>query len=178
MTRLLLIVFLPPPVCLGIFFPAMNFTLLDWSAIVAYLGITLLLGLYFRRRSGKSVDDYFVSGRKCPGGWRAPRWWPPLLPPILLWWSLVWSIRQGIAGNWLWWAFLLSGHDDGVSVRPPVAAFRTAHRRAVRRDALLREAGGFPARLSRHLPRAADELPDSGLGHQGHDQHRGDPRWA
>ena len=41
----------------------MNFTLLDWSAIAGYLAITLILGLYFRRRSGKSVDDYFVSGR-------------------------------------------------------------------------------------------------------------------
>jgi len=41
----------------------MNFTLLDWTAIVGYLAITLFLGLYFRGRSGKSVDDYFVSGR-------------------------------------------------------------------------------------------------------------------
>src|SRR5579884_1695316 len=41
----------------------MNFSLLDWSAVIAYLGITLLLGLYFRSRSGKSVDEYFVSGR-------------------------------------------------------------------------------------------------------------------
>ena len=42
----------------------MNFTVLDWSAIAGYLLITLVLGLYFRRRSGKSVDDYFLSGRR------------------------------------------------------------------------------------------------------------------
>src|SRR5229473_5068327 len=92
-----------------IFFPAMNFTLLDWSAIVAYLGITLFLGLYFRSRSGKSVDDYFVSGRNVS-------WWlagtsmvattfaadTPLVVTGLVY-------TQGIAGNWLWWAFLLSG---------------------------------------------------------------------
>ena len=41
----------------------MIFTLLDWSAIVGYLLITLLLGLYFRSSSGKSTEDYFVSGR-------------------------------------------------------------------------------------------------------------------
>ena len=35
----------------------MTFTFLDWGAIVAYLVITLLLGLYFKSRSGKSVDD-------------------------------------------------------------------------------------------------------------------------
>ena len=87
----------------------MNFTLLDWSAIAGYLAITLILGLYFRRRSGKSVDDYFVSGRSVS-------WWlagtsmvattfaadTPLVVTGLVY-------RQGIAGNWLWWCFLPSG---------------------------------------------------------------------
>jgi len=87
----------------------MNFTIFDWSAIVAYLGITLALGLYFRGRSGRSVDDYFVSGRNVS-------WWlagtsmvattfaadTPLVVTGLVY-------TQGIAGNWLWWAFLLSG---------------------------------------------------------------------
>jgi Na+/proline symporter len=87
----------------------MNFTILDWSAIAGYLLITLILGLYFRRRSGKSMDDYFVSGRSVS-------WWlagtsmvattfaadTPLVVTGLVY-------TQGIAGNWLWWAFLLSG---------------------------------------------------------------------
>ncbi len=87
----------------------MTFTLLDWSAVVAYLAITLLLGLYFRSRSAKSVDDYFVSGRNVS-------WWlagtsmvattfaadTPLVVTGLVY-------RQGIAGNWLWWSFLPSG---------------------------------------------------------------------
>src|ERR1700683_2213407 len=87
----------------------MNFTFLDWSAIVGYLLITLCLGLYFRRRSGNTTEDYFVSGRNVS-------WWlagtsmvattfaadTPLLVAGLIY-------TQGIAGNWLWWAFLLSG---------------------------------------------------------------------
>lgn len=87
----------------------MNFTILDWAAIVGYLIITLVLGLYFRRRSGKSMDDYFVSGRSVS-------WWlagtsmvattfaadTPLVVTGLVY-------TQGISGNWLWWAFLLSG---------------------------------------------------------------------
>jgi Na+/proline symporter len=87
----------------------MNFSLLDWSAIIAYLAITLFLGIYFRGRSGKSVDDYFVSGRTVS-------WWlagtsmvattfaadTPLVVTGLVY-------TQGIAGNWLWWSFLLSG---------------------------------------------------------------------
>ena len=87
----------------------MKFTLLDWFAILAYLAITLLLGIYFRRRSGKSTEDYFVSGRTVS-------WWhagtsmvattfaadTPLVVAGLVY-------TQGIAGNWIWWAFLLSG---------------------------------------------------------------------
>jgi solute:Na+ symporter, SSS family len=87
----------------------MPFTLLDWSAIIGYLAITLLLGLYFRRSSTKSSEDYFVSGRSAS-------WWlagtsmvattfaadTPLLVAGLVY-------TQGIAGNWIWWAFLPSG---------------------------------------------------------------------
>jgi solute:Na+ symporter, SSS family len=87
----------------------MNFSFFDWSAVVAYLAITLLLGLYFRSRSGRSVDDYFVSGRNVS-------WWlagtsmvattfaadTPLVVTGLVY-------VQGVAGNWIWWSFLLSG---------------------------------------------------------------------
>ncbi len=87
----------------------MNFTLLDWSAIVGYLTITLVMGLWFRRRSSRSVDDYFVSGRNV-------NWWLAGTSMVattfaadtpLVVTGLVYS--QGISGNWLWWGFLLSG---------------------------------------------------------------------
>ncbi len=80
-----------------------------WAAIAGYLLITFLLGLYFRRRSGQSTEDYFVSGR-------GVSWWlagtsmvattfaadTPLAVSGLVY-------TQGIAGNWLWWCFLPSG---------------------------------------------------------------------
>jgi solute:Na+ symporter, SSS family len=87
----------------------MPFTLLDWTAIVAYLAITLIVGLWFRRRSSRSVDDYFVSGRRV-------NWWLAGTSMVattfaadtpLVVTGLVYS--QGISGNWLWWGFLLSG---------------------------------------------------------------------
>src|SRR5437899_5845991 len=87
----------------------MNFTLLDWSAIVAYLGITLFLGLYFRSRTGKSVEDYFVSGRNVS-------WWLAgssmvattfMADTPLVLTGLVYT--QGVTGSWLGWALLLSG---------------------------------------------------------------------
>ena len=142
----------------------MNFTILDWSAILGYLLITLCLGLYFRRKSGQSTEDYFVSGREVS-------WWlagtsmvattfaadTPLLVA-----GLVYS--QGIAGNWLWWAFLLSGM---------MTVFLYA--RLWRRSGLMtdvRESRRIPPRLSRRLPRADDELPDSGMGNQIYGDHR------
>ena len=84
----------------------MHLTALDWAAIAGYLLITLVLGLYFRRKSGKSTEDYFVSGREVS-------WWlagtsmvattfaadTPLAVTGLVY-------TQGIAGNWLWWSFL------------------------------------------------------------------------
>jgi solute:Na+ symporter, SSS family len=87
----------------------MTFTLLDWSAIIGYFVITLLLGLYFWRSAVKNTEQYFVSGRNVS-------WWlagtsmvattfaadTPLLVAGLVY-------TQGVAGNWLWWAFLPSG---------------------------------------------------------------------
>jgi solute:Na+ symporter, SSS family len=87
----------------------MNFTPLDWAAIAGYLVITLVMGVYFRRRSAHSTEDYFVSGRRVP-------WWlagtsmvattfaadTPLVVTGLVY-------TQGISGNWIWWAGLLSG---------------------------------------------------------------------
>ena len=87
----------------------MTLTILDWVAIVGYLLLMLLLGFYFRRRSSRSTEDYFVSGRQVS-------WWLAGTSMVattfaadtpLVVTGLVYS--QGIAGNWLWWSFLPSG---------------------------------------------------------------------
>jgi len=87
----------------------MTLALSDWWAIAAYLLITLAMGLYFRRRSARSTEEYFISGRQVS-------WWlagtsmvattfaadTPLAVTGLVY-------RYGISGNWLWWSFLPSG---------------------------------------------------------------------
>jgi SSS family solute:Na+ symporter len=87
----------------------MTLTLLDWSVITGYLLLMLLLGIYFRRRSSRSTEDYFVSGRQVT-------WWLAGTSMVattfaadtpLVVTGLVYS--RGIAGNWLWWSFLPSG---------------------------------------------------------------------
>jgi solute:Na+ symporter, SSS family len=81
----------------------------DWLVVAAYFLITLIVGLYFRRRSSRSTGDYFVAGR-------GATWWlagtsmvattfaadTPLVVTGLVY-------RNGIAGNWLWWSLLPSG---------------------------------------------------------------------
>ncbi len=87
----------------------MHLTLLDWLAIAGYLLITLVLGLYFRRKSSQSTEDYFVSGREVS-------WWLAGTSMVATTFAadtplavcgLVYA--QGVAGNWLWWSFLPSG---------------------------------------------------------------------
>src|SRR5712672_4488154 len=87
----------------------MTLTLLDWVVIAGYLLLMMLLGIYFRRRSSRDTEEYFVSGRKVT-------WWLAGTSMVattfaadtpLVVTGLVYS--QGIAGNWLWWSFLPSG---------------------------------------------------------------------
>jgi Na+/proline symporter len=87
----------------------MTLTFLDWAVIGGYLLLMLALGIYFRRRSSRNTEEYFVSGRQVA-------WWlagtsmvattfaadTPLVVTGLVY-------TQGIAGNWLWWSFLPSG---------------------------------------------------------------------
>lgn len=87
----------------------MKITIIDWLVVAAYFGMNVGIGLYYRRKASKSTDDFLVSGRQV--GW------------LLAGTSMVaatfaadtplvvtgFVARQGIAGNWIWWSFLLSG---------------------------------------------------------------------
>ena len=87
----------------------MKLTFLDWSVVAGYFLLNLLIGLYYRKKASGSTEEFFVSGRRVT-------WWlagtsmvattfaadTPLAVTGLV-------ARQGIAGNWLWWNFLLSG---------------------------------------------------------------------
>jgi Na+/proline symporter len=87
----------------------MNLTPLDWTVIALYFLVTLAIGLYYSRRAATSTSEFFLSGRNAP-------WWlagtsmvattfaadTPLAVTGLV-------ARNGIAGNWLWWSFVMSG---------------------------------------------------------------------
>jgi len=82
---------------------------LDWIVIGGFLLFTLGVGLAVARRAGRSSADFFLSGRTQP-------WWLLGTSMVATTFAadtplLVTSIvrEQGVAGNWAWWAFLLTG---------------------------------------------------------------------
>ena len=84
-------------------------TALDWGFIVAYFVFSLAIGLYYTRRAGSSVREYFVSGQAVP-------WWLAGTSMVATTFSSDTPLavtemvyRHGVAGNWLWWNFALSG---------------------------------------------------------------------
>src|SRR6188474_2804486 len=87
----------------------MHLTGLDWVIIAASLLICFVPAMIFARRAGKSTSEFFASGRAVP-------WWLAGLSMVATTFSsdtpnLVADIvrRTGVAGNWVWWAFVLTG---------------------------------------------------------------------
>jgi solute:Na+ symporter, SSS family len=87
----------------------MQLHLIDWLIVVAYFVLSAGIGFYFTRRGSESLSEYFISGRAVP-------WWlagasmvattfaadTPLVVTGLV-------AAHGVAGNWLWWNFVMSG---------------------------------------------------------------------
>ena len=87
----------------------MALSAIDWAIVFAYFLLSIGIGLYFTKRGGESLDEYFLSGRQVS-------WWlagasmvattfaadTPLVVTGLV-------AQHGVAGNWLWWNMLMSG---------------------------------------------------------------------
>lgn len=87
----------------------MQLNSLDWTIILLFFALTLLVGVWASRSAGKSAQDFFLSGRNMP-------WWLLGISMVATTFSadtpnLVTDIvrTKGVAGNWVWWAFLLTG---------------------------------------------------------------------
>jgi Na+/proline symporter len=87
----------------------MSLTSLDWFIVVTLLVLTFIPALVMARRAGASSAEFFTSGRSAP-------WWLVGVSMVATTFStdtpnLVTNlIREGgVANNWVWWAFLLTG---------------------------------------------------------------------
>jgi len=87
----------------------MNLLAIDWFFIIWYMVLSTGIGVYYSGKAGKSLSDFFLSGRNLP-------WWilgtsmvattfssdTPLAVTGIV-------IKDGISGNWFWWNFLFGG---------------------------------------------------------------------
>ncbi|MBT33411.1 MAG: Na+:solute symporter [Thalassobius sp.] len=87
----------------------MTLTGIDWLFIALFFIISTAIGIITSRQAGKSAQDFFLSGRNMP-------WWLLGVSMVATTFSadtpnLVADIvrNNGVAGNWVWWAFLLTG---------------------------------------------------------------------
>ncbi len=87
----------------------MDIGVIDWAIIVAFFVISLLIGLFSAKTAGTSAKEFFLSGRNMP-------WWLLGVSMVATTFSadtpnLVTDLvrKNGVAGNWAWWAFLLTG---------------------------------------------------------------------
>ncbi|HUL53279.1 MAG TPA: sodium:solute symporter family protein [Opitutaceae bacterium] len=87
----------------------MNLLPLDWIIVIGSLLICLVPALAFTRRGARNTAEFFTSGRAAP-------WWLIGVSMVATTFSadtpnLVSDIvrRNGVAGNWAWWAFLVTG---------------------------------------------------------------------
>ena len=87
----------------------MNLSLLDWTVIALYFLFNLGIGIYYARKATGSTNEFFLSGRNVP-------WWLAGTSMVATTFAADTPLavtgfvaRNGIAGNWLWWNFVMSG---------------------------------------------------------------------
>ncbi len=87
----------------------MNVSWIDWIIVALIIVICFAPALFLARRSGSSTTEFFASGRSVP-------WWLAGLSMVATTfssdtpnWVTEQVRRYGVAGNWQWWAFALTG---------------------------------------------------------------------
>src|SRR5437764_5093797 len=87
----------------------MHPTSLEWAIVVVSITISFAPAVVLARRAGRSTAEFFTSGRAAP-------WWLIGVSMVATTFStdtpnLVTNFVRvgGVANNWAWWAFLLTG---------------------------------------------------------------------
>ena len=80
---------------------------IDWAIIVAYIGFSLSVGIYFSKRAASNTEEYFLSGRSLP-------WWVVGTSMVATTFAadtplaITEFVRgPGIWQNWFWWNLLM-----------------------------------------------------------------------
>ncbi len=83
--------------------------IIDYLIILIYFIISLLIGIYYSKRAGKSTQDFFLSGRNLP-------WYLAGISMVATTFAADTPLavtelvaKNGVAGNWIWWNFAFGG---------------------------------------------------------------------
>ncbi len=87
----------------------MHLTVLDWAIIAAFLLISFSISFYYRKVAEKGLTGFFLGGRNLP-------WYLAGISMVATTFAADTPLAvteivasKGIAGNWLWWSFILGG---------------------------------------------------------------------
>src|SRR5258708_5107159 len=87
----------------------MQLNMMDWLWIAVFFACSLSIGIYSMRQRVKNTREFFLSANHMP-------WWLLGVSIVATTFStdtpnLVTDMvrSHGVAGNWAWWAFLLTG---------------------------------------------------------------------
>ncbi len=87
----------------------MQLTTIDWVIVLVSIALSFAPAIYLMRRAGSSTTEFFTSGRAAPwwliGGSMVATTFSTDTPNLVT--NLV--REHGVANNWVWWAFLLTG---------------------------------------------------------------------
>jgi SSS family solute:Na+ symporter len=83
--------------------------IIDYLIILIYFIISLLIGIYYSKRAGKSTQEFFLSGRNLP-------WYLAGISMVATTFAADTPLavtelvaKNGVAGNWIWWNFAFGG---------------------------------------------------------------------
>ncbi|GAB5410328.1 MAG: Na+:solute symporter [Balneolaceae bacterium] len=87
----------------------MPFSPLDYIVIAGYVVLLIVVAFIAKKRGQKSLDDYFAGGKDLP-------WWLVGVSMVATTFAADTPLAitgivasQGIAGNWFWWSWMISG---------------------------------------------------------------------
>jgi len=87
----------------------MHLAIIDWSIIIFFLLLFLAIGFYYKKRAGKSLNDFFLTGRNLP-------WYIAGISMVATTFAADTPLavtelvaKNGISGNWIWWNMLIGG---------------------------------------------------------------------
>ena len=87
----------------------MKLATLDWALMIIFFIVFLVIGIMVSKKAGKNTQEFFLSGRNMP-------WWLLGISMVATTFAadtpglVTELVRQnGVSGNWVWWAFLLTG---------------------------------------------------------------------